>query len=538
MASRKGQWVWFPLLVILTALSLTLAFSPARIFAQNIELKAPTLPDGLGVNIHFTDPKPGEMEQLAAGGFRWVRMDLFWEETELKRGQYNFAAYDRLLRALETHHLRAIFILDYRNRLYDQGLSPYTAAGRQAFARWAAAAVRHFKGHGIYWEIYNEPNISFWRPRPHVENYIKLAHTTSRAIHRVAPQEIVVGPATAGIDLPFLERCFQAGLLNDWSAVTVHPYRKYAPETVSADFAQLRELIASYAPRGKQIPIISSEWGYSSIWPGMNSVKQGKMLPRQWLTNLANDIPLSIWYDWQDDGTNPNDQEHHFGTVRHLFQPNSKQAYEPKPAYLASQTLAEVLQGYHFNKRLTLGSQDDYVLLFSNNNDVRVAAWTTSRTPHQLKLLASPGLFQVVNHTGQISTASADSTGLVLQLTDAPQYFLPVEGNALLQIAAAWERLPLDVARPAQRSYPLSLSLRNPTDHPIQVANPFKRVSLQPGQRVTLTQPIEITHHPEDVPVQINGKSITARSPKPQKYKRQIHLKSHLYPLLIRSYRY
>ncbi len=29
---------------------------------------------GLGVNIHFTDPKPGEIKMISAAGFRWVRM--------------------------------------------------------------------------------------------------------------------------------------------------------------------------------------------------------------------------------------------------------------------------------------------------------------------------------------------------------------------------------------------------------------------------------------------------------------------------------
>src|SRR4051812_9669584 len=36
------------------------------------DLPSAPLPDGIGVNIHFTDPRPGEMEMLAAAGFKWV----------------------------------------------------------------------------------------------------------------------------------------------------------------------------------------------------------------------------------------------------------------------------------------------------------------------------------------------------------------------------------------------------------------------------------------------------------------------------------
>lgn len=44
-----------------------------------------------------------------------------------------------------------------------------------------------------------------------------------------------------------------------------------------------------------------------------------------------NDVPLSIWYDWHDDGQDPKEKEHNFGTVTW--------DYQPKPAYLAAQTL-------------------------------------------------------------------------------------------------------------------------------------------------------------------------------------------------------
>ncbi|MCR4412831.1 MAG: beta-galactosidase, partial [Thermoguttaceae bacterium] len=110
------------------------------------------VPEGLGVNIHFTDPRPGEMEMLAKAGFRWVRMDFVWQATERKKGEYDFSAYDRLLKSLDEHKIRALFILDYGNPLYDKGLAPASDEGRQAFARWAAAAARRFRNRGILWE--------------------------------------------------------------------------------------------------------------------------------------------------------------------------------------------------------------------------------------------------------------------------------------------------------------------------------------------------------------------------------------------------
>src|SRR6266542_3823452 len=101
---------------LLIALALAL---PAR--GERAKLPELTIPGALGVNIHFTDPKPGEMKMLADAGFRWVRMDFTWGGTEREKGKYNFSAYDRLLQALAPSAIRAVFILDYSNRLYDNG---------------------------------------------------------------------------------------------------------------------------------------------------------------------------------------------------------------------------------------------------------------------------------------------------------------------------------------------------------------------------------------------------------------------------------
>src|SRR5204863_8252992 len=79
---------------------------------------SPTVEESLGVNVHFIEPKPGEVKMIAEAGFRWVRTDFIWEATERERGRYDFSAYDQLLKQLDEFHLRALFILDYGNHLY------------------------------------------------------------------------------------------------------------------------------------------------------------------------------------------------------------------------------------------------------------------------------------------------------------------------------------------------------------------------------------------------------------------------------------
>lgn len=494
--------------MITTVMFTTAALCAAAAVMAPPRLPSGPIPDGLGVNIHFTDPRKGEMEMLAEGGFTWVRMDYDWNQVEYEPGKYRFEAYERLMDALEAHRVRPIFILDYVHRFYDDAQSPHTDAAIEAFARFAAASAKHFQGRGILWEMYNEPNIfPFWRPKPNVDDYVRLATAVGEAIRTAAPREAYIGPAVSTMDFAFLEACFKGGLLDYWDAVSVHPYRQMAPETVIPDYARLRDLIREYAPRGKSIPIISGEWGYSSAWSGMDADKQGKMLPRQWLTNLANDVPLSIWYDWHDDGPDPKEPEHHFGTVLHPYHDGRTPVYDPKPAYLAARTLATQLRGFRFNKRLMVGDDSQHVLLFRNRRDIRLAAWTTRQNPVTVVIPASAGRFEMVDHLGRpLPGIDAGANGLRLNLTDAPVYIRPVHANAVLAAAASWERLPLDTPIPYKPSVRINSAFTNTSARPLRVSDGLTSRTLRPGQKwaVARVAPLERAAEPQIVELSLS----------------------------------
>lgn len=396
---------------------------------------APTIDQSFGVNIHFTDPQPGEIKMIAAAGFRWVRMDFKWELTEPERGRYDFSVYDRLMQALDQSGIRAMFILDYGNPLYGEG-APRTERARQAFADWAAAAARHFAGRGVMWEVYNEPNQAVFWARPNPAEYAELVGAVGRAFRSRAPDEKLIGPAVSEMDFSFLDSCFKSGALDLWSAVSVHPYRRGNPENAAVDYAKLRAMIAGYRSRNandksgqtaSNIPIISGEWGYSSVWPDMNEDKQANMLARQFLTNAANGIPLSIWYDWRDDGTGPREPEHHFGLVNNQYRPGESNIFQPKPAYLAAQTLIRTLAGYRFQQRLSLGSNDDYVLVFAKDGQPVIAAWTTSPNLHPIAIQFADGEFTVTKVTGEEAGRLSPVNGkLSVKLSSAPVYIARV----------------------------------------------------------------------------------------------------------------
>jgi len=460
----------------------------------------------MGVNIHFTDPRPGEMKELSAAGFKWIRMDFNWAGIEKSAGVYDFSDYDVLMRALKRYHIRPIFILDYANPLYDDNQSPHSPEAIAAFAKWAAASAVHFKNDGVLWEMYNEPNIGFWKPHPDVEQYARLALATGKAIKAADPNAMYIGPGMSGMDFQFVEYCFKQGLLKYWDAVSCHPYRQSNPETVSSDYLILRNLIHRYAPKGKHIPIISSEWGYSSVWGDMNPDKQGRYLPREFLTNISNEIPVSIYYDWHDDGLSPTDPEHHFGTVLNPYHAGANQIYDPKPAYIAAKTLSSQLAGYVFSKRLIQNDPDIQCLLFTKGNSSKLVIWTTGKET----ILTLPGSFRGVNHLGDPLdlTESADGETMV-QVTDAPHYLTPVRLTDWLKAASGWERAPLDVMSVKGDVTPLTLRFHNELGKTVKVRNNGKWITVRSNQTMDIRYDLKnnraVEFTTETLPLEVLG---------------------------------
>jgi len=383
--------------------------------AVEVGLPRPVVPDCLGVNIHFTGRQDKHVAKIAEGGFRFIRMDFAWSRIETKKGEYDFKPYEELVQSLSEHGIRPLFILDYGNDLYDQG-SPHTDEGRAAFARFAAAGVAHFKGKGIIWELWNEPNISiFWKPEPKAEDYAKLAEVVYPAVKKADPDALLIAPALAVYDFKYLEEAFKLGLLKHLDAVSVHPYGSAKPEDAYKYYETVRALMQKYGPKGKRIPIISGEWGYSAV-RGLTVDHQAQFIAREFLVNLANGIALSIWYDWIDDGPDPEEKEHHYGTMyRDLTE---------KPAYKAMQMLAAQLQGYRFAARLD-SADNDYLLLFTRGTRTCLAAWTTGDA-HKIKLPVDVQKFTNAGLLGEKAELEARNGRLELELSGSVRYVKPV----------------------------------------------------------------------------------------------------------------
>ena len=239
----------------------------------------------LGVAIHFP-MYPNYIIDTAAldavrrAGFSWVRMDLFWSDIERTPGVYNFANFDALLAALETRGLKALFILAYSNTLHSDCppghppeycfvYGPQSPPTIHAFGNYAEAAARHFAGHGVRYEVWNEPNIAtFWKPVPDANHYSALAREAIDRVHTGDPSALVTTAGLSSFDFKFLRGVLTAGGGATADAIGIHPYRYIAPETATDEIVHMRAIVS--AGLSPAVPIWDTEWGYSSQWFGGN----------------------------------------------------------------------------------------------------------------------------------------------------------------------------------------------------------------------------------------------------------------------------
>src|SRR5690606_12674460 len=150
------------------------------------------IPGSLGISVHWrgeidgthavVEPISDEaldraIEEIKASGLKLVRADIAWRWTDREQYKYDFTPHARLLEKCEANGLRLLTIVTFRDHRHESAFSVRTQAGRDSYAAFCAAAAKRFKGRGIIWELWNEPNLGgFWGPKGDATEYTAMAN--------------------------------------------------------------------------------------------------------------------------------------------------------------------------------------------------------------------------------------------------------------------------------------------------------------------------------------------------------------------------
>ena len=301
-------------------------------------MQAHTL-DGDTVTHHRT------IDLMSQAGVKMIRDEIFWWNVEKEKGK--LIIQPRTLQNIDytrSKGIEVLLILDYGNKLYDQGLSPHTPEGRQAFAKYCYTVVSTLRGRVNRFEIWNEPNIDgFWTPKPNVKDYALLLETAYKACKEANPDCVIIGGVTSGVDLTYLEELFKLGGIQYMDVLSLHPYRQNAPEMGEKTVDQLIKAQQLTVKYNKPLRLWVTEMGYPTHTGanGHPESRQAAYLSRCYLEILSTGlVDHFFWYWFGPDGKDATYSEDRFGLVR--------ENWTLKPGYSTYSSLALQLAGSRF----------------------------------------------------------------------------------------------------------------------------------------------------------------------------------------------
>jgi len=478
--------------------------NPAIPPAPRRDLFPSTIPEAFGFNSHYWDFAQGgnqgslenwslekweapwgqldPMADMGRSGFPLHRSTVAWNVNERLPGTYNWKLQDALMRENARCGLRPLLFLAYGHPRYDASSGPsetcgvhsvLTPEGIAGYAAWAGEVARRYRGQQVIYEVWNEPNIHIFWPKPDPDAYMAMLEAAVPAIRAADPTALIAGGALSNVwggkwdelDVPYLTRCLERGLLEHVDVLSFHPYNLYPPERIrDRQIVPIQKLIAHYASAGKRIELLITEVGYGlkagseegEIGFGVTHAafekayfnELGNYLPRTLLSNLSLGVP-TVWYELNSLIEKPHSLSQHCqnpsipssgaGSSGHLLSSRHSQnpdtvAWGYTPGVQAVRVLSDALRGYSFHQRLEVGDpQDDFVFELRNGARRALALWTAAEDEREIVLPLPAGSGTLVTYEGVGSESGVKTpvqwpeNRLKLTLNNWPKYLLMTE---------------------------------------------------------------------------------------------------------------
>ncbi|AHF90991.1 glycoside hydrolase family 10 [Opitutaceae bacterium TAV5] len=460
-------------------------------------------------------------------GIDIIRTELAgWESTQPSEGQWNWKAADQVLDTLTPLGIEIQPIFAYTTRWASTG-DPNakdwndwnkTAPRLTPWHTYVRTVMERYGERARYWEIWNEPDISFWRAT--TEQYIELFNTSSALIKKASPRAQVLNGGLAMVkrqpNPDFVQTFVARADKSNWDVFAYHDYHTFAQFLTRR--AEVGEHLANLSP---DMPLWINEGGHHTLLAG-GEHEQALTLVKKLTTSPAQGISAYFWYNLRDDGLDPREPEHHFGLTRYDGQ--------PKPAWSAYQNLIRELGSARYHSSLPAaelppgtwahlyertdspaGQHASHVLvLWQEGSSRNVPVWLGTDN-------SQARITQVLNLMGNPLPASITDQGAVIDLSREPVYVHINHDQAprlvikpildapplLVLIPDAPSPLRIQISNPLAAAATAQLRLTSdlpgltlPADHP--------PITLKPGE--TVRQSLDLHLAPASPPPSSNDK--------------------------------
>jgi hypothetical protein len=189
----------------------------------------------------------GLLDAALAAGVRDFRDAVYWDRVEAPDGRFRFARP----RDIYPGRLpRMSLTVNNGHPSYEDGMTPITERGIEAFGRHAAETVARFPSIDAV-EVGNEFNSVNFVSGPlrdgglaaRAEGYARLLESVSRQVRAVRPEVRILGGGLHSLPTGYAALLDRAGAFVQMDALAFHPYDT-PPELLPAQVAEMRRLPA------------------------------------------------------------------------------------------------------------------------------------------------------------------------------------------------------------------------------------------------------------------------------------------------------
>ncbi|MDR0645063.1 MAG: family 1 glycosylhydrolase [Treponema sp.] len=377
--------------------------------------------DFLGISPDRSPLQEKDYALLDELGVTWTRRTLRWSGVEPEPGKWNFDYWDKYVDNGKAAGKKLLITLGFDNPyLYKDRKEHRDLTEKELpfFLEYVEKTVLRYKGRVDAWEIWNEPNLHFWRGSD--VHFFDLAKAAAQRIREVDPTAKIVSAAFWRTPKKFIRGMFETGAMEYVDAISFHPYA-LNPRGAVKLYDNLVKILDDYGFKGE---IWSTEVGYptSGVYPTRVNEKNFPGHIVKTIAGLAaRGSKTVIWYELQNDnnkGQEPSklNSEAFFGIVYpDLSYRNGAYAYRLCARYIAG---SEYVPAQNIPQFIT-------ALFFRSKGGNILILW--SEKPLKAQLVIDGGIVPYVHSID--SSAPPLSAPDALTITHTP-IFLTWEGDA------------------------------------------------------------------------------------------------------------
>lgn len=343
-------------------------------------------------------------------GCKWILRTFNWEAIEPEKDVFDFSHYDLYVDHARSQGIKVIALLGFSTYYIkdNRNLRKYISAENMPhFLHFVEETVRHYKGKVDVWNIWNEPNITFWKGT--AGEYYELTRLTAERIRETDPDAYIIGGIFWRSPTNYIKNMHKAGGFNNLDGVAFHPYAVNPSDCMDV-YDKFNRILSDI---NYSSPVWITEVGYPTggWFPTKVFQKKYPVFIVKTLTGAAaRGARALLWYEMFDSaetGKIVMDSEKHFG----LFFNN----YSRKAGSWAYELCARYIPGSRYVPELPQRENvPSNIISFcflngaSGNNTLII--WNDKRHVQKIKLNLPPTALVHDISTGQNIPLPSDSS--------------------------------------------------------------------------------------------------------------------------------